>query len=250
MTTQFPNLSLSVVLPAYNEERLLAATLQRSVAALAHTVDQFEVLLIDDCSTDRTPGLADALGREFPQVQVVHNPHNLQQGGCLKLGFDLARYELVIHNAIDYPFDFADLPTVLQHFPEADVVVVTRASYPGVSAARRFVSWGNRSLIRRLFGLAITDYNFVQVFKRSVLMQQHCFSTSTAFMTAERIIRAHHAGYRVVAVEAEYRRRPVGVSSSGTLGVIANSLRDMARLWLELRVRSASKKVHCQGNTP
>jgi hypothetical protein len=183
---------------------------------------------------------------------VVHNPHNLRQGGCLQLGFGLARYELVTHNAMDYPFDFEDLPLALTHFPAAAVVVVTRRSYPGVSWQRRLVSWGNRSLIRLLFGMDVSDYNFTQVYNRAMLLQLPCFSTATAFITVERIIRAHHAGYRVVAVAAAYHRREVGTSSSGNLRVVAESLRDMLRLWMELKlgVGGARNTRTYEGGTP
>ncbi len=234
--SQFPALSLSVVMPAYNEERLIESAIRRCVSSLEKLVGDFEILLIDDCSKDRTPQLVDALAREFPQhVQAIHNPQNLKQGGSIHKGFALARCELVTHNAMDYPFHFEDLACVLPHFPAADIVVVTRKSYPGVSRLRLFVSWVNRSLIRLLFGTDITDYNFVQVYKRDVLEQLPCFSKATAFVTVERIIRAHHLGFRVVAVEAEYHRRETGVSSSGTWRVVRDSLRDMVRLWLELR---------------
>lgn len=235
MSSLFPDLSLSVVLPAHNEERLIEATVRRYVCRLEEVVGRFEILLIDDCSTDRTPQIADALARELPQVRAIHNPHNLRQGGCLKLGFGLAQYELVTHNAADCPFDFADLARVLAPFPNADVVVVTRRTYPGVGIARRFVSWGNRTLIRRLFGLDITDYNFVQVYRRDALLLAECASQATAFITVEHIVRAHHAGFRVVAVDADYHRRASGKSSSGTLRVVHESLADMLHLWFELR---------------
>jgi len=234
--SRFPDASLSVVMPAYNEEQLIDPVIRRCVASIERMVGDFEILLIDDCSTDRTPMLADALAQELGErVKVVHNKENLKQGGSIQKGFALARCDLVTHNAMDYPFHFEDLEPVLGHFPGADIVVVTRKSYPGVSRLRLFVSWANRTLIRLLFGTDITDYNFVQVYKRAVLEQLPCFSTATAFVTVERIIRAHHLGYRVVAVEAEYHRRETGVSSSGTLRVVRDSLRDMARLWIELR---------------
>lgn len=236
-------MSLSVVLPVYNEEALVDGAIRRSVSSLRQIVGEFEVLLIDDCSTDDTGKVADAVAAGLPEVRVIHNPHNLRQGGCLKMAFPLARYDLVTHNAIDYPFDFDDLPAVLERFPAADVVVVTRRSYPGVTAGRRFVSWGNRTLIRALFGLNINDYNFVQVFKRQYLMNDESFSSGTAFITVERILRAHHAGARVVAVEAEYHRRPVGASSSGNWRTVRDSLRDIARLWLELRLGSGRRRA-------
>jgi glycosyltransferase involved in cell wall biosynthesis len=206
-------------------------------------VGRFEILLINDCSTDETGAAADAVARDFPEVRVVHNPRNLRQGGCLQMAFPLARYDLVTHNAIDYPFDFDDLPSVLEQFPAADVVVVTRRTYPGVTTGRRFVSWTNRTLIRTLFGLNISDYNFVQVFKRTFLMNEESFSAGTAFITVERIVRAHHAGGRVVAVEAEYHRRHTGASSSGNWRTVRDSLRDIARLWVELRLGSGRRST-------
>lgn len=241
--TRFPDLSLSVVLPVYNEAALVNRAVRRSVSSLRQMVGRFEILLINDCSTDDTGAVADAVAREFPEVRVVHNRHNLRQGGCLQMALPLASCDLVTHNAIDYPFDFDDLPAVLERFPAADVVVVTRRSYPGVGAARRFVSWGNRTLIRTLFGLRISDYNFVQVFKRQFLMNDESFSAGTAFITVERILRAHHAGARVVAVEAEYHRRPSGASTSGNWRTVRDSLRDIARLWLELRLGSGRRRA-------
>ena len=246
---RFPDFGLTAVMPAYNEERLLEATVRRAVGSLERVVGRFELILIDDASRDRTPALADALARELTGVRVVHNPQNLRQGGCLRLGFGLARHDLVTHNAVDYPFDFDDLPRLLEHFPAADVVVATRRSYPGVSVGRAALSGVNRALIRVLFGLDVRDCNFVQVYKRSVLAGQRCFSTATNFITVEHIARAHRAGYRVVAVDADYHARPAGVSSSGSVRSMAVALRDMGRLWLELRVRPAPGKavVDCGG---
>jgi glycosyltransferase involved in cell wall biosynthesis len=225
-----------VVLPVYNEAVLVDGAIRRSIGTLRRIVGRFEVLLVDDCSTDETGTIADAAAREFPEVRVLHNERNLRQGGSLRRAFPLARYDLVTHNAIDYPFDFEELPAVLRCFPGADVVVVERRSYPGVTAMRRFASWVNQTLIRTLFGLSICDYNFVQVYKRQFLMNEHSFSDGTAFITVERIVRAHHAGARVVSVEAEYHRRPSGVSTSGNWRTVWHSLRDIVRLWLELKL--------------
>jgi glycosyltransferase involved in cell wall biosynthesis len=245
--SRFPDLSLTAVIPAYNEERLLEATVRRAVASLARSLDRFELLLVDDASTDGTRALSDALARELPSVRVVHNERNLKQGGCLRLGFRLARHDLVTHNAVDYPFDFDDLPLLIRHFPAADVVVATRRSYPGVSASRMALSSVNRVLIRLLFGIGIRDCNFVQVYKRSVLAAQACFSTATNFVTVEHIVRTHHAGHRIVAVPCAYHPREVGSSSSGTLRHMALALRDMARLRLEL-FRRPSRAATWQGN--
>ena len=171
----FDDRSLSVILPVYNEAGLVDGAVRRAVASLERQVADFEILLIDDASTDATPGAVDALAHELAPVRAIHNERNLKQGGSLRVGFGLAEKELVMHNAIDEPFAFDDLGRLLEYFPEADVVVVTRRTYPGVTAGRRFVSRVHRTLLRVLFGLPIEDFNFVQIYKRDALMQDESF---------------------------------------------------------------------------
>lgn len=234
MTAQFPDLSLSVVFPAYNESGNIERTIPRAVETLRGMVGRFEVLLIDDCSKDDTYAIAERLAAEYPEVRLEKNPVNMRQGATLARGFGMAKMDLVTHNAMDYPFHFEDLPALLRHFPEADVVVASRKTYPGTTAPRRFVSWTNRAIIRTLFGTRFHDYNFIQIYKRSVLEQLPALSTATSFITPEKIIRAHRRGMRVVEVEVDYHRRELGTPSSANVKNIKQALRDMARLRLEL----------------
>lgn len=232
---RYPHVSLSVVIPAYNEEGNIESTIPRAVEALRRQVGMFEIILIDDKSKDRTLEISRALAERYAEITVIANERNLRQGGTLKKGFALARHEYVTHNAMDYPFDFDDLPLLLEHVPRADVVVGGRITYPGVYGLRKFVSWSNRALLSLLFEANIKDYNFIQIYKRSVLQSQPSFSQATSFITPEKIIRAHHAGLRVVEVDVEYHRRVVGTPSSANFRNVKQALGDMARLWLELK---------------
>ena len=233
----FPDLALSVVIPAYNEAKNLPTTMPRALASLRRHLGKFEIVVVDDCSRDRTGALADELAREHPEVRVLHNAQNLRQGGSLRRGFREASLPLVTHNAMDYPFDFEDLPILLRHFeesPPADVVVAARRTYPGTSRPRRFVSWVNRTLIHVLFGSTVTDYNFIQVYRREVL-DFPAISDATSFITPEKIIRAHRKGLRVVEEVVDYHRREHGTPSSANVKNIRRALGDMGRLWWDLR---------------
>lgn len=238
--SRYPDVSLSVVLPAYNEEKVIEETVKRSVASLRRMVGTFEVILINDASRDRTPELADKLAQEFLEVTVIHNQRNLKQGGSLLKAFGAARYEWVTHNGMDYPFDFDDLPALLEHRDEADVLVAGRTSYPGTTRLRRAASEGHRGLIRSAFGVPVRDWGFIQIYRRSVLQAQQVFSKATAFAMPERIIRAHRAGFRVKEIPMTYHARTSGVSSSATPNNIQAALIDMARLWLEFRQEELS----------
>ena len=231
---RYPDVSLSVVIPAYNEEGNIEQTIPRVVETLREQVGRFEVILIDDCSKDRTFELAQALGARFPELRVMKNEVNLRQGGTLERGFALATMDIVTHNAMDYPFHYEDLPVVLDELRTADVVVCGRKQYPGTTAPRRFVSWTNRAIIRLLFGTRFVDYNFVQFYKRDVIQGMRTFSKATSFITPEKIIRAHVSGRRVVEIPVDYHQRFIGKPSSANWKNIRQALGDMARLRLEL----------------
>jgi glycosyltransferase involved in cell wall biosynthesis len=233
MAARYPDLELSVIMPAYNEATNIRDAVPRAVESLRAMVGRFELILVDDASTDDTLALARAF--TFPELVVIANEQNLRQGGTLKKAFPMARYDLVTHNALDLPFSFDDLPLLVDRLDEADVVVARRETYPGTSATRRAVSWVNRTLLRSLFSVPVSDYNFVQIYRRSVLDAVPSFSEATSFITAETIIRAHRAGYRVVEVEVPYHRRVSGRPSSATASNITQALRDMWRLRRELR---------------
>lgn len=234
-TPRFPDVGLSVIFPAYNEESNLQRTLPCAVATLRRMVGRFEVIIIDDCSVDRTGAIADELAQRYPEIRVVHNAKNLRQGGCLKLGFEIATLPFVTHNAVDYPFDFEDLPFLLSRLPDADIVVAARRTYPGITLPRQFVSFVNRSLLHAMFGAPVRDYNFIQIYRRHVLHDLPTISDATSFITPEKIIRAHRRGMRVVEVEVEYHRRLTGKPSSANYRNIRRALEDMTRLWIELR---------------
>jgi glycosyltransferase involved in cell wall biosynthesis len=193
-------------------------------------VGKFEVLVIDDCSKDDTYATVSKIAADYPEIRLLRNEVNLRQGGTLARGFELATLDWVTHNAMDYPFHYEDLPILLRHLPRADVVVGSRKTYPGTSAARRFVSWTNRALIRGFFGTRIKDYNFIQIYRRSLLASLPRLSTATSFITPEIIIRAHTLGRTVVEEEVDYHRREIGTPSSANVKNIKQALRDMVRL--------------------
>ena len=237
MTARFPDVSLSVVMPAYNEEANIESTIPRAVESLRRMVGTFELILIDDCSKDATPELARALADQYPEIRFERNPENLRQGGTLRRGFAMARHEWITHNAMDYPFDFDGLPALLAYANDADVIVASRTSYPGISRSREIVSFANRALLRGLFGARVRDYNFIQLYRRAAIHDLRSFSTATSFITAEKIIRATRAGLRVVEVPVTYHPRVAGTPSSANWRNIRAALSDMARLWMELRRR-------------
>jgi glycosyltransferase involved in cell wall biosynthesis len=115
---------LSVVIPAYNEERTLVAVVQR-VLALPYL---HEVVIVDDCSADRTGAIADELTRLYPQIKVAHHAANRGKTEALKTGFERTSGEIVIVQDADLEYDPAEIGEVIAPIlsGQADVVYGSR----------------------------------------------------------------------------------------------------------------------------
>jgi len=224
-------MELSVIFPAYNEEENIRATMERALAALRPLFERFEIIIVNDASRDRTGQIADELARQHPEIRVVHHPRNLGQGASILTGFHQARHDLVLHNAMDYPFDLQDLARMLPLLDRADIVVAVRDRRAGYTLTRKFMSVVNLMLLCMLFGLKLRDYNFVQLYRKHVWNSIRVESRSTVFLTPEALIRAHDMGFRIVEVTIPYHAREKGAATSGNFRVVSRSLRDMLGFW-------------------
>ena len=225
-------LSLSLVMPGLNEEASVEGAVRRSLVALEQHADEFEIIVIDDGSTDGMGEIADRLADEDPRVRVIHNERNLNYGTSLARGIRAARCDWILHNGMDLPLAPEDLPLFRPHFGDADVIVVRRTSRAAHSPWRKLTSWVNNALLRLLFAPKVGDLNFTQFYRRTWVQGVEITSTSPAFVTPELILRAQHGGRVVREVEAEFRRREAGKAHFGKLDDILWTLKDMLRLRL------------------
>ena len=246
-------MNISIVLPAYNEQPNVERTVLRTIEVVRPLFERFEIIIVDDASTDGTLQIARELALRHGEVRVIHNERNLGQGACQLLGFARARYELITHNGMDYCFDFNDLPKMLDMMKGADVVCAARTGRPGYTLYRRFISWVNRVLLRLLFPLRLSDYNFVQIYRKKVLDAINVRARSAGFVMPEILISAHSMGFRVKETPIEYHRREGGLASMGSPGVVLRSLLELFGLWWRRpparRVQpleSAGKKTNCR----
>jgi glycosyltransferase involved in cell wall biosynthesis len=217
-------------MPGLDEEANIERAVRRACAALERHTREFEIIVVNDGSRDRTREIADRLSAEDPRVRVLHNERNVNYGVSLARGIRAARCEWILHDGMDLPLAPEDLPLFAEHFRDADVIVVRRVSRAAHSPWRKLTSWVNNALLRLLFAPRAHDLNFVQFYRRSWVQGVAIASTSPAFVTPELILRAERGGRAVREVEAEFRRREAGQAHFGKPRDIAWTLRDMLRL--------------------
>jgi glycosyltransferase involved in cell wall biosynthesis len=202
---------LTVLLPAFNEELAIAGVLAEVVEALAEIDLAYEILVVDDASTDRTADVAEQFAAECWQcpVRVVRCPDNRGAGAARKVGVREARGEIVVMLDADGSYPAECIREIVSHFPAYDQVNGARTSEQGTLPwLRRPAKWLIRRLACYLTGCQIPDLNTgLKAFKREAMLPWlwvvpdgfSCVTTMTlAFLTN---------GYAVKYVSVPYRPR-------------------------------------------
>ena len=233
---------LTVFFPMWNEEEYIERALAAAREACETLVDQgeigdYELLVIDDASTDATGRIADAMAAADRRVRVVHHPVNRKLGGSLKTGFAEASGDLILYTDADLPFDMDELVKacrVMRHY-EADVVSAYRFDRTGEGYVRTVYSTLFNQLVRWGFGMRMRDINFAFKLCRRRIFDHVELKSEGSFIDAELIIRAHKYGYTIVQFGVDYFPRTRGVSTLSSPAVIVKILREMRDLRGELR---------------
>jgi len=176
-TAPEPFKKLSIFFPMWNEEQYV----HRAVAAAQDVCEwlladgeiaDYELIIVDDASTDATPALADELAAADHHVRVVHHPTNRKLGGSIKSGFAAATGDLVLYTDADLPFEMRELVRALRvlRMYEADVVSAYRFDRTGEGPRRAIYSFLYNFLVQLMFGTRLRDINFAfKLCRRTVL---------------------------------------------------------------------------------
>ncbi len=234
--------TLSIFFPMWNEEEYI----HRAVRAAKEICDDlveageigdYELIVVDDASTDRTGELADELAAADTHIRVVHHPSNRRLGGSIKSGFAAATGDLVLYTDADLPFEMIELVRAIRVMRtyEADIVSAYRLDRTGEGPRRAVYSWVYNWLIQLSFGTRLRDINFAFKLCRRCVLDHVTLSSEGSFIDAELVIRAQKAGFSIVQIGVDYFPRTRGVSTLSSPAVIRTMLGEMARLRGELK---------------
>jgi glycosyltransferase involved in cell wall biosynthesis len=221
--------SISGVLPAYNEEALIGATATAMARVLADRTDDYEVIVVNDGSKDRTREVLEELSAKDSHIRGVNHPVNRGYGEALRTGFDSATKELIFFTDGDKQFDVTEIDRLLPHTERAELVIGYRSPRRD-PAVRLIYAWGWKTLVSLLFGYAARDVDCAfKLFQRRVWQRVRVHSGGATF-SAEFLIKARRCGYRVIEVPVTHYPRTAGKPTGGNPRVIARAFRDL--FWL------------------
>jgi glycosyltransferase involved in cell wall biosynthesis len=224
--------SLSLCAWACNEETIIETFVRKTVADLARVSDDYELIVVDDGSTDRTLERLRALQTEFPVLQVTTHGRNLGYGDCFRTTIGMATRDILLWNTVDMFHDTADLPRLLEPLDRFDLVQGVRTDLAANPWRSQLTTIVNYWLIRTLFQLPMSEFQNVKVLKRSV-MDRIQLKAASGFVNAEIGIKAFYLGARIKEVEVTFHPRQGGESKGARPAVLWQTLTDILALWCQ-----------------
>ena len=228
--------NLSVFFPLYNEEGNVEEDVKRALKVLGRLNLEYEILLINDGSKDRTGEISDKLARDNPNIRAIHHQKNLGYGEALKSGFYNAKYDTIVYTDGDGQFDFSEIDKFLEKIEDHDLVIGYRIKRQD-PFIRILFKKGWKLTLLTFFGLTLKDVDCgFKMVKREVLEKiPHLQSQRGAMINAEIAIKAKKYGFKIAQVGVNHYPRLSGKPTGANLNVILRSFFDLFRLWWGLK---------------
>lgn len=226
--THRPTESLTIFFPVYNDERTIEHITEKALTVAASLVDDYEVIIVDDGSPDRSGEIADELAGRHDAVQVIHHPANRGYGAAVRSGLAAAHYDWICFTDGDDEYDLYDLGKLWRLRDYYDLVITFRyvrrySSYRIVVS--RIYNW----VLRRLFATTYRDISTGLRLVRKDVVDDLTLEATSPFIGAEITIKTMLRGFRVGEVGIQTFPREFGRGSATSPANIRKTIVDMLR---------------------
>ena len=226
--------SLSIVLPCFNEEENVGAAVGNAVAAADACSDRYEVVVVDDGSSDATAMVLSGLIASDRHVRAIVHERNRGYGEALKSGIRAARMDWVLLADADLQFDLRDLADFVPLTQSADAIWGWRILRQDTPLRRVSAGAWNR-LMRALFALPVRDVDCGFKLVRSTILRRFELQTTGAMISTELAVQCSAQGARFAEVGIRHHPRVAGEETGGDPRVIARAFSELARMHRMLR---------------
>ena len=224
--------SLSVVIPVFNEAEIIREVIEEALGVLRGRSIEYEVIAVNDGSSDGTRAVLDEMAGQVPALKVKHHGQNQGMGAALRTGLDEARMDLVTWIPGDGQFDLNEVLKGLAKLEEADMVIALRT---GVRTSwRAAITMCFHLMIRLMFRFDAAEMCGIFLLKREIL-KQSMPEANNVFFTIELPVRVRRRGYRIEQYEVPLRPRLGGVSKVANLRTYISNIVEMTGIWWRTR---------------
>jgi glycosyltransferase involved in cell wall biosynthesis len=241
--------SVSMLAWGYNEELLVESFLKRAVELLDSTTNDWEIVFVDDCCTDRTPAILSAFAAHERRLRIIRHDRNQNVGIALRTAIANARNDYLFSQTVDWSYDLSNLRIFLELLKHFDVVQGVRPvpvrllSYIPVlrsiyrvrqrsdSFYKAVISLGNYYILRILFGVQFHDFQNITFYPTRVA-QALPLVGRTSFTNPEMLFKSYYQGLRFIEVPIRFLPRTRGIPKGTRLSAVIRAIIDTARNWL------------------
>jgi glycosyltransferase involved in cell wall biosynthesis len=233
---------LSVFFPAYNDSGTIASLVITAIKTAERLTPDFEIIVVNDGSADRTAEIADELAKTYPQVRVVHHERNRGYGGALRSGFAAATRDLVFYTDGDAQYDPAEMETLWRAFTDQVDLVNGYKISRSDPLHRIIIGRVYHHTVKRLFGLRVRDVDCDFRLMRRAIFDRVALEKNSGVICLEMMKKIQDAGYRIAEVPVHHYHRAYGKSQFFNFRRLFRTGVDVMRLWVALVIRGEHRR--------
>lgn len=229
--------SISLVIPMYNEEANIEHAIQCAMGAFAQHGLEWEIVVVDDASTDRCASLVEAISARERRVRLLRHESNRKLGGTIRTGFAAVRNDLVLYMDADLPFDPYEVGRAIRamNATRADMIAGYRFDRTTEGFKRTVYSYFYNLLIGLLFGWPHRDINFSFKLATRAVVEAVELKSEGSLIDAELIVKAKNLGFVIQQLGLDYFPRTKGASTLSSPTVILKIFSELWKLSPEMR---------------
>jgi glycosyltransferase involved in cell wall biosynthesis len=222
-------MNLSIIIFCYNEQGTLQSVAENTIRFLQTFSPAYEIVIVDDGSTDSSGAIAQALATQHPSIiKVITHPQNLGIGMALRSGYATARMEYICAIPADGQFAITQLSVLKPFTDNAYYSFYRRTTH--YTFYRKVLSWFNRLYNQHLLGIYLRDVNWIKVYRLSQLQKVNPQLTSS-IVESEICAKLYKLGALPVEIPSDYLERKHGVSKGGGLKTVMRALAETGKLF-------------------
>ena len=227
--------SLSIFFPFWNEGKNIENVVNSAIPIAEKVAGEWEILIIDDGSSDNTLEKAEQLAKKNPNIRVITHSPNRGYGAALKEGFENAKYGVIVFTDGDGQFDFSEVDRLIEKIDESDMVIGYRKKRQD-NLIRHILMNMLKIWDRIFFGFLFKDIDCgFKMIKKEALTEIMPLRSEGAMITTEILAKAVRKKLKITQVEVSHYPRKYGNQSGANIPVIVRAVLESLILWWDLR---------------
>lgn len=228
--------SITIAIPAYNEEECIEWVVKDTFKSLPKYFKDFEVVVVDDGSRDKTGIILDRLAKTHNKLKIIHQ-RNGGYSQAMWTGIKASKKEFVAYMPADGQFLIEDMRHCFEVMKNNDLVLGYRGGRSDYTPKRIFFSYGFLLILLILFDIKYMDVGWVHIWRTNKVQKLKLMAMGGIFILTEILVRFKKLGYKIIEAPSYYRPRRAGEVKNAKLKVVFATFMNAIKLWFNINIK-------------